>query len=69
MPMQAMVRCPRCWTYQTLERPITEPGTVHLICHRCEAPIHFEVTAADLAADRPQAWLPTTSTQSGANPS
>ena len=49
--LRVTVTCELCGYQQKLERKITQPGHVDLICHDCEAPIGVEVTADKFAAN------------------
>lgn len=48
--LRITVTCELCGYRQRLERKITQPGHVDLICHDCEASIGVEVTADKFAA-------------------
>lgn len=42
-PLRIHVTCERCRFRQTLERMISEPGQIDLICHSCELPLEVVV--------------------------
>lgn len=54
MRIQAAVTCEQCGHRMELERFITRPERVYLVCHNCEGIITTEITAADFNLARLQ---------------
>ena len=46
--MRLTVTCQPCGERNRLERPITTPGQVYLMCVKCETPLKCEVTEEQL---------------------
>ena len=46
--MRAIVTCECCGHRQAVARPIREPESFHVVCHKCEGVLRVEVTVGDL---------------------
>ncbi len=47
---------PRCGHGQSVERNITEPGRLSLLCVKCESQVFVDITAADLQTAMASVW-------------
>lgn len=55
--MRVTITCEECGERHRLERRITEPGPIWIVCHSCELPLQavLEPEMADSVASKPAA--------------
>lgn len=46
--MRLTITCDQCLERMKVERPISEPGPVYVICHRCEVPLKAVVSESSI---------------------
>ncbi|MBV8086733.1 MAG: hypothetical protein JOZ92_03195 [Candidatus Dormibacteraeota bacterium] len=58
--MRVTITCEECGERHRLERRVTEPGPIWIICHNCELPLQAVLDGptaeAALAPPKPSAW-------------
>lgn len=59
--MRVTITCEECGERHKLERRVTEPGPIWIICHSCELPLQAVLDGPGLptaapAPTRPSAW-------------
>lgn len=53
--MSITITCEDCGRRHRLERKVSDPGTIYIVCHGCELPLQavLETAAAGVAAPAP----------------
>ncbi len=55
--MRITITCEECGAKHLLERPISEPGPIWIVCHRCEMPLQAVLSFPDpVPTAVSQAW-------------